>query len=99
MGGSRRKTSGLAPGALGQDQPNADFVDAEFNEPISNEVTSALFVVEPTLEQLGPNLNDDPKVAEVEEVSRMKPNIDVPGFRRTDAGLLWTRDSLGDEVG
>jgi hypothetical protein len=29
----------------------------------------------------------------------MKPNVDVPRSRRADAGLLWTRDSIGDEVG
>ena len=29
----------------------------------------------------------------------MKPNVDVPGFRRTDPGFFSARYGLGDEVG
>ena len=88
----------LAPGALGEDQPNADLAEGKARQAIADQVGSPLLVLHTVLEQLGADLDHHIQVAHIQRRLLSEPDLDVTGLHRPSRGFFRTVDRLANNL-
>ena len=89
-------SSGLAPRAFSEREPDTERAVGGFRDAISNEVGPALLIGKTTVETPSAYLDDKSKLTDVMHALRPEADLDVTDLRWSGPRLLGTVDGFGN---